>query len=1353
MGTSLKHNSAKFTDARDPEMNKYIKNMYGELKSGKHLVKLSNQFYMCPYCPDKRRDYQFIDLLQHASGVGTGGSQKRSARHKANHLALAKYLESEIPHKAGPSTTICEANDNAKENLLQNNEKSSDICAWVVSAKDYSSDNIVRNDLSTLSIIMEKAQNTNICPYCPETRNRRFQYKDLVQHANSIGNCNSLKRTAIDKAIHLALGKYLEGHITAGSGPLEKKYDANLNGKKNMFAKNEKKSHLGAQVVDADYSNHDKIVEEDLSTMSNIMEKARMTNICPYCPERIDGVFQYRDLVQHAKSVGNCYSKKRTEIDKAIHIALAKYLEGHITTGAGPSKPPLQVDANNESDEIFVWPWVGIIVNIPTRFNDGRYEGDSGSELRDQLESRGLDLTRVRPLWNSQGHSGSAIVEFHKDWSGFINAMSFERHFEANDHGRNNWMSKNGTESDLYAWVARADDYNSNNIVGEDIRMFGDLRNLSDIMKEEGHTITMMGDIQHKDLLLHTEEIGSCSSQKMISRDAANRLVLAKHEELKNGKYQVKLSYHFYTCPFCPTKKGEFRHKDLLQHASAIGCLEKRTIIDKVNHLALAMYLESDIFTEASLTTPSMEVDSLADHDRDEKFVWPWVGVIVNIPISFMDGHYVGESGIELRDQLASRGFDPYRVRPLWTYQGHSGAAIVEFHKDLSGLTNAMSFEKDYEAKGHGKRNWLSKNEKGSDLYAWVARAADYNSHNIVGEDLRKFKDLRTFSNIMEEEAGRTKMCPYCPETRKRDFQYKDLLQHASAIGNCNSLKRTARNKKNHHELAKYLETHVAAITSPSKPYVEADTFVDIDPNEMFVWPWTGIVVNIPTTFKDGHFVGESGTKLRDQLASGGFNPTKVRALWNNQDHSSTAIVEFRKDWSGFTNAMSFDKYYQANQHGKRNWLTKNEMKCDLHAWIARADDYYSNHIVGENLRKIGDLRTISDIMEEEARMTAKLVGNLSNAVEAKKMCLLDIKSKLEETEISLCQLIKEKALRHAYSTEEIKKTESSARDHLRRIYNYHEKLKFQLETQKRDLELRGQELMKRQMQDEFKRKKLAEDLKQNAVKYGSHQAAAEIKRKADEKLMKLAEVQKKQKEELHRRISQLEKKLHAKQALELEIEQLRGQLNVMKYMEDEGDSEVLIKVESLLKALREKERELGYMETLNQTLIVQERKTNDELQDARRELVNGMKEMSLNTHIGIKRMGELDSKPFYEVMKRKYSEAEADERASELCSLWEEYLKDPEWHPIKVVNVNGKHQAVINEEDEKLRDVKESYGDEVYNAVIKALLEINEYNSSGMYVISELWNFKERRRATLKEGVEALMNQWKHSKWKRGMD
>lgn len=40
------------------------------------------------------------------------------------------------------------------------------------------------------------------------------------------------------------------------------------------------------------------------------------------------------------------------------------------------------------------------------------------------------------------------------------------------------------------------------------------------------------------------------------------------------------------------------------------------------------------------------------------------------------------------------------------------------------------------------------------------------------------------------------------------------------------------------------------------------------------------------------------------------------------------------------------------------------------------------------------------------------------------------------------------------------------------------------------------------------------------------------------------------QKEDLHKRIIQLEKQLDAKQAIELEIEQLRGSLNVMSTSE-----------------------------------------------------------------------------------------------------------------------------------------------------------------------------------------------------------
>lgn len=61
--------------------------------------------------------------------------------------------------------------------------------------------------------------------------------------------------------------------------------------------------------------------------------------------------------------------------------------------------------------------------------------------------------------------------------------------------------------------------------------------------------------------------------------------------------------------------------------------------------------------------------------------------------------------------------------------------------------------------------------------------------------------------------------------------------------------------------------------------------------------------------------------------------------------------------------------------------------------------------------------------------------------------------------------------------------------------------------------------------------------------------------------------------------------------------------------------------------------------------------------------------------------------------------------------------------------------QEIINENDEKIKELKEK-GYEIYTAVITALKELNDYNPSGRYVISELWNFKEGRKATLKEGI-----------------
>lgn len=67
---------------------------------------------------------------------------------------------------------------------------------------------------------------------------------------------------------------------------------------------------------------------------------------------------------------------------------------------------------------------------------------------------------------------------------------------------------------------------------------------------------------------------------------------------------------------------------------------------------------------------------------------------------------------------------------------------------------------------------------------------------------------------------------------------------------------------------------------------------------------------------------------------------------------------------------------------------------------------------------------------------------------------------------------------------------------------------------------------------------------------------------------------------------------------------------------------------------------------------------------------------LSGRTNIGIKRMGEIDQKPFHNACKQRFSLEEANIQASTLCSLWQENLKDPNWHPFKVVVMNGSAQV-----------------------------------------------------------------------------
>ncbi|XP_061340960.1 factor of DNA methylation 4-like [Gastrolobium bilobum] len=283
--------------------------------------------------------------------------------------------------------------------------------------------------------------------------------------------------------------------------------------------------------------------------------------------------------------------------------------------------------------------------------------------------------------------------------------------------------------------------------------------------------------------------------------------------------------------------------------------------------------------------------------------------------------------------------------------------------------------------------------------------------------------------------------------------------------------------------------------------------------------------------------------------------------------------------------------------------------------------------------------------------------------------------------------------------------------------------------ARKKELENREKDLQKRQAQNENEEKEL--DLKKK-----NNEMAIMVQNKADEKVM-LAQEQKKEKKKLHKKIHELQRELDAKQALQLEIEHLRGALQVMKHMEEDEDVDEKKKMDATKLVLQDNEEELEAMKELQQTLIVKERTTNDELQDARKELISSIgKTKRTRAFIGVKRMGELDSKLFVKAAKRKFSDDEVNVRAVELCSQWEAYLRDPSWHPFKIVSdKEGNPKEILDEEDEKLRTLKDEFGDEVFGVVATALMELNEYNPSGRYPLPELWNFKEGRRASLKEG------------------
>ena len=63
-------------------------------------------------------------------------------------------------------------------------------------------------------------------------------------------------------------------------------------------------------------------------------------------------------------------------------------------------------------------------------------------------------------------------------------------------------------------------------------------------------------------------------------------------------------------------------------------------------------------------------------------------------------------------------------------------------------------------------------------------------------------------------------------------------------------------------------------------------------------------------------------------------------------------------------------------------------------------------------------------------------------------------------------------------------------------------------------------------------------------------------------------------------------------------------------------------------------------------------------------------------SQLGIRRMGEIDWKPFQHMCSQKFPGLDCKKISAELCSKWQEKLRNPQWQPFKIVLKNGEPQV-----------------------------------------------------------------------------
>ncbi|GKD93552.1 factor of DNA methylation 1-like protein [Tanacetum coccineum] len=155
--------------------------------------------------------------------------------------------------------------------------------------------------------------------------------------------------------------------------------------------------------------------------------------------------------------------------------------------------------------------------------------------------------------------------------------------------------------------------------------------------------------------------------------------------EYKDKPYeQLKVKYPngILKCPFCAGKKKQnFKHKDLHQHASGVSKgSSNRSAKQKINHLALALYLENEPANEVEQPlNVACLIPEVPRPKETDLLCWPWTGIVVNI-VKEADSVKEVENAVYWMERFIK--YKPESVEIAWDDRRQSAQALIRFNSD-----------------------------------------------------------------------------------------------------------------------------------------------------------------------------------------------------------------------------------------------------------------------------------------------------------------------------------------------------------------------------------------------------------------------------------------------------------------------------------------------------------------------------------------------------------------------------------------------------------------------------------------------------------------------------------------------